>query len=167
MFSLSVVYEFLRPHELQHTRLSCPSLSLRFGSNFCPLSWWCHPTISLSLACFSCPQSFPASKSFLMSWLFTSGGQIKYWHCSISSSNEYSGLASFKIDWFDLLAVQRTLKSLLQHHSLKVWILWCSALFMVQLSYPYMTSRQTVVLTTGFCWQSKCLWFLIHCLDLP
>ena len=73
----------------------------------------------------------------------------KYWSFSfrISLSNEYSGLISFRIDWFDLLAVQVTLKSLLQHRSLKASILWHSALFMVQLSYPYMTTGKTIALT--------------------
>ena len=73
----------------------------------------------------------------------------KYWSFSfrISLSNEYSGLISFRIDWFDLLAVQVTLKSLLQHLSLKASILWHSALFMVQLSYPYMTTGKTIALT--------------------
>ena len=65
----------------------------------------------------------------------------------ISPSNEYTGLISFRMDWFDLLAVQGTLKSLLQHHSSKASILWCSAFFMVQLSYPYMTTRKTIALT--------------------
>ena len=73
----------------------------------------------------------------------------KYWSFSfnISSSNEYSGLISFRIDWFDLLAYQGTLKSLLQHYSSKVSILWCSAFFMVQLSHLYMTIRKTIALT--------------------
>ena len=73
----------------------------------------------------------------------------KYWNFSfsISPSNEYSGLISFRIDWFDLLAVQGTLKSLLQHHSSKASVLWCSAFFMVQLSHPYMTIGKTTALT--------------------
>ena len=73
----------------------------------------------------------------------------KYWSFSfsISPSNEYSGLTSFRMDWLDLLAVQGTLKSLLQHHSSKASILWCSALFIVQLSHPYMTTRKTIALT--------------------
>ena len=73
----------------------------------------------------------------------------KYWSFSfiISPSNEYSGLISFKIDWFDLLAVQETLKSFLQHHSSKASILWCSAFFMVQLSQPYLTTGKTKALT--------------------
>ena len=71
----------------------------------------------------------------------------KYWRCSISPSNEYSGLISFRIDWFDLLVVQGTLKSLLQHHSSKASIFWHSAFFVVQLSYPYMTMGNTIALT--------------------
>ena len=73
----------------------------------------------------------------------------KYWSFSfsISPSNQYSGLIAFRIDWFDLLAVQETLKSLLQHHSLKASILWCSAFFRVQLSHPCLTTGKTIVLT--------------------
>ena len=71
----------------------------------------------------------------------------KYWSFSVSSSNEYSGLISFQMDWFDLFAVQGTLKSLLQHHSSKASILRCSAFFIVQLSHPYMTTGKTIALT--------------------
>ena len=71
----------------------------------------------------------------------------KYWSFSISPSSEFSGLISFRIDWVDLFAVQGTLKSLLQHHSLKASVLWCSAFFMVQLSHPYMTTGKTIALT--------------------
>ena len=83
-----------------------------------------------------------------MSQLFASGGQ-KYWSFSfsISPSNEYSGLISFRIDWFDLLAGQGTLKSLLQHHGSKASILWHSAFFIVQLSHPYMTTGKVIALT--------------------
>ena len=97
-----------------------------------PLSWWCHPTISSSVISSSCLQSFPASVSSPVSQFFTSGGQ-KYWSFSfsISPSDEHSGLISFRIDWFCLLAIQGTLKSLLQHHSSKASILWCSASFIV------------------------------------
>ena len=138
-FSLSVVSDSLRPHILQHTRPPCSSSTPRVYSNSCPLSWWCHPTILSSvIPVSSCLQSFLASGSFPMSPLFT----------SISLSNEYSGLISFRIDWFDLLAVQGTLKSLLKHHSLKALILQCSAFFMVQLSHPYITNRKTIALTT-------------------
>ena len=71
----------------------------------------------------------------------------KCWSFSISPSNEYSGLISFRMDWLDLLAVQGTLKSLLQHHSSKASILWCSAFFVVQLSHPCMTTGKTIALT--------------------
>ena len=109
----------------------------RVHSNSCPLSQWCHPTISSSVVPFSsCLQSFPASGSLQMSQLCIRWP--KDWSCSfsINPSNDYSGLISFRIDWFDLLAVQGTLKNLLQHHSLKASILWCSAFFIVQLSHP-------------------------------
>ena len=102
----------------------------------CPLSQWCHPTISSSVIPFSfCLQSFPASGSFPMSQFFVSGGQSIF-SFSISPSTEYAGLISFRMDWLDFLAVQGTLKSLLQHHSSKASILWHSAFFMVQLSHP-------------------------------
>ena len=78
----------------------------------------------------------------------------KYQSFSISPSNEHPGLISFRMDWLDLLAVQGTLKSLLQHHSLKASILQCSAFFMVQLSHPYMTTGKMIAFTIYFCWQS-------------
>ena len=88
----------------------------------------------------------------------------KYWSFSISPCSEYSGLISFTIDWLALLAVQRTLKSLLQHHSSKASV-WCSAFFMVEFSHPYMTTGKTIALTIRtFYWQSA-VCFLIHCLD--
>ena len=92
-------------------------------------------------------QSFPASGSFPVSQLFASHGITKYWSYSISPSNECSGLISFKIDWFDLLAVLETLKSLLQHHNSKTSVLWHSAFFMVQHSHPYKTTGKTIALT--------------------
>ena len=132
-FSCSVVSDSLRPH----ARLPCPSPTPRTCLNSCPLSRWCHPTISSSVIPFSsCLQPFPASGSFQMSQFFASGGQ------SIGAS----GLISFRIDWLDFLAVQGTLKSLLQHHSSKASILNRSAFFMVQLSHPYMTTRKTTAL---------------------
>ena len=89
-------------------------------------------SISSSVLPFSsCPQSSPASGFFPVNRLFASGGQS--WGFSISPCNEYPGLISFRIDWFDLLAVQWTLKSLLQHHSLKTSLIRCSAFFMAQL----------------------------------
>ena len=134
-FSHSVMSDSLRPHGLQHTRLPCPLPTPWACSYSCPLSQWCHPTISSSvIPLFSCLQSFPASGSFLKSQFIISGGQ-KYWSFSFSPFNEYSGLISFRMDWLDLLAVQGTLKSLLQHHSSKASILQCSAFFIVQLSH--------------------------------
>ena len=82
-----------------------------------------------------------------MSQFFVSGGQSIGASVSISHSNEYSGLISFRIDWFDFLAVQETLRSLLQHHSSKASVLWYSAFFMVQLSHLYMTIGKTIALT--------------------
>ena len=112
-FSRSVVSDSFRPHESQHARPPCPSLTPGVNSDSCPSSWWCHPTISSSVVPFSsCLQSFPASGSFPMSQFFASGGQsIGSFSFSITLSNEYSGLISFGINWFDLLAVQGTLKS--------------------------------------------------------
>ena len=239
--------ESLQPHELQHARPPCPSPTPGACSNSCPLSWWCHPTISSSVVPFSSRlQSFPASGSFPMSQFFTEkamatysstlawniprteepgrlqsmgslsqtwlsdftftfhfhalekemkthssilawriprmgepGGLLsmgshrvghnlsdlaaaaaaavlhirrpKYWNFSftISPSNEYSGLISFRMDWLDLLAVQGTPRSLFQHHSSKALVLQHSAFFIVQLSYPYMTTRKTIALTTS------------------
>ena len=132
-FSRSMVSDSLQPHGLQQTRLPCPSPTPRAYSNSCPLSWWCHLTISSSVVPFSSRlQSFPASGSFQMSQFFTSGGP-KYWSFSfsISPSSEYLALISFRMDWLDLLIVQWTLKSLLQHHSSKASILQCSAFFIV------------------------------------
>ena len=127
-FSHSVMSNSFQSHGLQHARLPCPSSTPRACANSCPMSWWCHPTISSSVVPFSsCLQSFPASRSFLM--FFASGGQ-SYWNFSfsISLSNKYSGLISFRMDWLDLLVVQQSLKSLLQHHSSKASVLQCSTL---------------------------------------
>ena len=138
----------LRSHGLQHARPPCPSPTPGAYPNSCPLSWWCHPTISSSVVPFSsCPQSLPASGSFPMCQLCIRWP--KYWSFSfsISSSNGYSGLISFRIDWLDLLAVQGTLKSLLQYHSSKASTLYHSAFFMVQLSHPYMTTGKIIALT--------------------
>ena len=126
----------------------CPSQTPGVYSNSCPSSWWCHPVISSSVVPFSsCPQSLPASGSFPMSQLFA--WWPKYWSFSfsISPSNEHPGLISFRMDWLDLLTVQGTLKSLLQHHSPKASIFWRSAFFTVQLSHPYMTAGKTIALT--------------------
>ena len=139
----------LWPHELLHSRLPCPWLAPRVCSNSCPLNPWCHYTISFSVVSFLLLSSmfpsirvFSSESAFRIRWL-------KYWsfRFSISPSNEYSGLISFRIDWFDLLAIQETLKSLLQHHNLKASIFCHSALFMVQLSHLYMTTEKTKALT--------------------
>ena len=118
----------------------------------CPLSRWCHPTISSSVIPFSsCLQSVPASgkESVLSNESVLRINWTKCWSFSfsISPSNKYSGLISFRMDWLDLLAVQGTLKSLLQHDSLKASILWHSAFIIVQLSHPYMTTGKTIALT--------------------
>ena len=145
-FSHSVVSDSLWPHGLQHTRLPCPSPTLEAYSNSCPSSRWCHPTSVIPFS--SHLQSFPASGAFRISQFFASGGQsIGSCSFSVSPSNEYSGLISFRMDWLDLLAVQGTLKSLLQHHSSKASILQRSAFFRVQLSHPYMTTGKTRALT--------------------
>ena len=120
-FSCSVDCDSLWPHGLQHTRPPCPSPTARIYPNPCPLSRWCHPTISSSVIPFSsCPQSFPASGSWNESALCNRWP--KYWSFSfsISPSNEHWVLISFRMDWLDLLAVQGTLKSLLPHHSSKI-----------------------------------------------
>ena len=148
-FSHSDMSNSLRPHELQHARLPCPSQTPGACSNSCPLSRWGNPVISSSVIPFSSwPQSLPAPGSFPMSQLFAWGGQsIGSFSFSISPSNEHPGLISFRMDWLDLLAVQGTLKSFLQHHSSKASVLLCSAFFIVQLSYPYMTTGKTIALT--------------------
>ena len=119
----------------------------RVCSNSCPLSQWCHPTISSSAVPFSSHlQSFPASGAFPMSPVLHIRWP-KYWSFIISPSSEYPGLIFFRIDWFDLLAVQGTLKSLLQYHNLIASVRQCSAFFMVQLSHLYMTTEKTIALT--------------------
>ena len=134
-------------HGLQHTRLPGPSLYPGVCSNSCPLSRWCHPTISSSVAPFSsCPQSFLASGSFQMSLLFSSGVQSIVVSAS-TSVLPMSPSISYRMDWLDLLAVQGTLKSLFQHHSSKASILLCSAFFIVQLSHPHMPTGKTIALT--------------------
>ena len=140
-FSCSVMSYSLRPHESQHARPPCPSPTPGVHSDSRPLSQWCHPAISFSVDPFSsCPQSLPASESFPMSQLFAWGGQSRSFSFSIIPSKEIPGLISFRMDWLDLLAVQATLKSLLQHHSSKASILRHSVFFTVQLSHPYMTT---------------------------
>ena len=136
----------LRPHESQQDRPPCPSPTPGVHSDSHPSRQWCHPAISSSVVPFSsCPQSLPASESFPMSRM----KWPKYWSFSFSiiPSKEIPGLISFRMDWLDLLAVQGTLKSLLQHHSSKASILQRSAFFTVQLSHPYMTTGKTIALS--------------------
>ena len=133
LFSCSVVSNSLLPHGLQHARFPCPSLialsllklmsidSVMLSNHLI----LCHPLLLL-LSIFPSIRVFSNKFSLCIRW-------PKCWSFSISPSNEYSRLISFSIDWFDLLAVQGTLKSLLWHHSLKASILWLSAFFMVQL----------------------------------
>ena len=117
--------------------------------NSCPSSRRCHPAISFSAVLFaSYPQSLPASGSFPMSQTLRMRWP-EYWSFSfsISPSIEYPGLISSRMDWLDLLAVQGTLKSLLQHHSSKASTLWHSAFFTVHLSHPYVTTGKTITST--------------------
>ena len=142
-FSRSVVSNSLRPHGLQHTRPPCPSPTPGANSNSCPLSRWCHPTISSSVVPLSYDlQPFPASVSFQMSQFFASVGKSIVVSASPSvlpmNTQDWSPLAW--TGWISLLS--KGLRSLLQHHSSKASILLCSAFFIVQLSHPYMTTRK-------------------------
>ena len=127
----------LQPHEPQHSRPPCLSPTPRVHPNPCPLSRRCHPTIS------SCHPLLLLPSIFTSIRVFSNESAVcirwpKYWSFSfnISPSNEHSGLIFFRMDWFDLLAVQGTLKTL-QHHRSKASILWHSAFFIVQISHPY------------------------------
>ena len=147
-FSRSVMSNSLRPHESQHARPPCPSPSPGVHSDSRPSSQWCHPAISFChplLLLLPIPPSirdFSNESIFRMRW-------PKYWSFSFSiiPSKEIPGLISFTMDWLDLLAVQGTLKSLLQHHTSKASIFQCPAFFTVQLSQPYMTTGKTIALT--------------------
>ena len=132
-------------HGLQHARPPCPLPTPGAYTNSCPLSQWCHPTISSSVVPFSsCLQSFPASGSFQMNQFFASGGQSIGISASVLLMNIQDWFP-LGWDWLDLL-VQGTLKSLLQHHSSEASILWHSTFFVVQLSHPYMTTGKTIAL---------------------
>ena len=147
-FSRSVMFNSLQPHELLHTRPPCPSPTLSppkpmsivsvMPSNHLIL---CHPLLLLP-SIFSSIRVFSNESALRIRW-------PKNWSFSfnISPFNEHSGLISFRMDWFDLLAVQGTLQCLLQHRSSKVPILRRSAFFIVQLSHPYMTTGKTIALT--------------------
>ena len=119
----------------------------------------CHP-LCLPPSIFPRIRVYSSQSVFRIRW-------PKYWSFSfsISPSNEYSGLISFRIDWYDFLAVQWTLKSLLQHHSSKASILWCSAFLIVPLSHPYMTTGKTIALT-GWTFVSKVISLLFNMLSM-
>ena len=148
-FSRSVVSEFLQPHESQHARPPCPSPTPRVSPKSMSIELvmpsshiiLCHPLLLLPPIPSSI-RAFSNESTLRMRW-------PKYWSFSfnISPSNEHPELISFRMDWLDLLAVQGTLKSLLQHHSTKASILRCSAFFTVQISHPYMTTGKTIALT--------------------
>ena len=147
-FSSSVVSNSLQPHGPQHTKSPCPSPTPGACSNSCPLSVMpsnhlilCHPLL-LPPSIFPSIRVFSSESVLHIRW-------PKYWgfSFSISPSNEYSGLISLRMGWLDLLAVQGTLKSLVQHCSSEASILQHSTLFMVQLSHPYMTTGKAIALT--------------------
>ena len=139
----------LRPHELQHARTPCPLPTPGDHPNPCPSSRWCHPAISSSLVPFSSyPQSFSgSSRIFSNESALASDGQSIEVSVQISSSNEHPGPFSFRMDWLDRVAVQGTLKSLLQHHSSRPSIFRRLAFFIIQLSHPYMTTGKTIAFT--------------------
>ena len=138
----------LGPPGPQHARPPCPSPTLGVYPNSCPLSWWCHPTISSSVIPFSsCPQSLPASGSFQMSQIFASGGR------SIRVSASTSVLPMNIQDWFplgltSLISLQsKGLSRVFSNTTVQKHLLWCSAFFIVQLSHPHMTPGKTIALT--------------------
>ena len=147
MFSLSVMSDSLQAYGPELTRLPCPSPSPWSLLKLMSFEWWCHPTILSSVIPFSSACNL-SHKSVFFSELTLHIRWPKYWSFSfsISPSNEYSGSISFRIDWFDLLAVQGTLKSLLHHHISKASILQHLTFFMVQLSHPYVTTGKTITL---------------------
>ena len=147
-FSHSAVSGSLWPHGLQPARLPCPSPTPGVCSNSSPLSGDAIQP-SCPLLSPSAPVFNPSQHQGLPQGISSSHQVVKVleFQLSISPSKEYSGLISFRMDWLDLLAVQGTHKSLLQHHSLKASVLQCSDFFMVQLSHPYMTTGKTIALT--------------------
>ena len=155
----------LWPHGLQYARLLFPALSPGVCSNSCPLSMMLSNHLIFYCPLLLLPSIFPSINVFSNESALSIRWP-KYWNFSNSPANEYSGLTSFKIDWFDLLAVQGTLKSLLQHHNSKASILLCSAFFMVQLSHPYMTTGKPQLWLYGPLLVKWYLCFLIHYLVL-
>ena len=147
-FSHSVVSNSLWPHEPQHARPPCLPPTPRVYPHSCPLSRWRNPTISSSVVPFSsCLQSFPAPGSFPMSQLFSSGGQ-SVGVSALASVLPMNTQGWSPLGWTGWISLQsKGLKGLLQHHSSKASILWCSAFFIVQLSQSYVTARKTIALT--------------------
>ena len=161
LYNVLVIIQLLshvRLFEIPWTEVCQASLSITVSLNLlnsCPLSQWYHPIISSSVT--PPPLALSFSYQGLFQWVSSSHqmakvSELQFQHQSFS---EYSGLISFRVDWFDLLAVQVTLKSLPHQHSSKESILWCSVFFMVQLSHSYMTTGKTIALTiqTFLCWQ--------------
>ena len=146
-FSHSVVSDSLWPHGLQHARPPCPSPTPGVYPNSYLLSRWCHPTISSSVVPFSCRLSFPASGLF--KWVSSSHHVAKVLEFKLQHQSFQWIFRTdfFWMNWLDLFAVQRTLKSLLQHHSSKTSILQHSAYFIVQISHPYVTTGKIIALT--------------------
>ena len=153
--SRSVMSDSLWPRELQHARPPCPSPTPGVYSNSCPLSWWCHPSPS--------PTFNLSQHQRLFKWVSSSHQVAKVLEFQLQHrSFQWIFRTDFlRMDWLDLLAVQGTLKSLLQQHSSKASILWCSAFFIVQLSRPYMTTGKIIALTRWAYVGKKCLCFLI------
>ena len=151
--------DYLRSHGLQYSGPPCPSPTPRGYSNSCPLTWWCYPTTSSSV-----PPASPPPSVFPSIMFFSNESALcirwpKYWSFSFSPSNEYSWLISSRINWFDLLAVQGTLKNFIQHYSLKASVLWCSAFFMVQLTSIHDNWKNHCFDYIDSCWQILCLGF--------
>ena len=160
-FGCSVVSDSLQPHESQHARPPCPSPTPGVYSNSYPSSRWCHPTISSSVIPFSSwsIRVFSNESALCIRW-----PKYQSFSFSIRPSSEHPGLIFSRMDQLDLLAVQGTHKSLLQHHSSKASIFQCSAFFTVQLSHPCMTTGKTIALT-GWTFAGKVMSLLFNVLS--
>ena len=148
-FSHSVLSDSLQPHELQHTRLPCPSLSPGVFSDSCPLSWWCHPTISTSVSpFFSCPQSFPTSGSFPVSQLFASGGQSIEASASVLPMNIQDW---FPLGWTGWISLQSKCLSRVFSSTIIQKHLFLDAqpshILLTVFLHPYMTTGKTIAFT--------------------
>ena len=148
LFSCQVVSDSLGPHGLQHIKTPCPSPSPGVCPSSCSVHWWCHPAISYSDTLFFCPQSFPEPGAFPTSHLFASGDQTTGTSAlaSILPVN-IQGWSPLRLTGLSSLLSNKLFRSLLQHHSLKASILWCSAFFTVPLSQPHVTTGNTIALT--------------------